>query len=313
MENKAEYINFPISFFADKFFEIKKTLDNVMDFAVYRHSLSLELGDDNEDKIRSAASFFNIKFPDISRVEGNYQEIIKKYSTNKKNPNVSLRLPIMWEYYGQDKNEFQIACFRAFCAIKSILGASETVVTNKEMIIARMFGKSKAEKKQKDIFGNTLNKEPEFTTSIFDARQYISNAGYEIRSETIITDAIRSGDLSAKKNNGWNIKKTDLVKWAKKSKLPIKYISIDDITNDMLEKKYSKRYHIDKVLMELQLNWGLNLHAAQGMRGFRLSFKKDIEKIAVINEMKKRKTKIEALKERKKRASENAKKIVRDS
>lgn len=311
MENKAEYLNFPISFFTDKFFKVKDTMDDVMDYAVYKHSLSLELGTDTE-KIKSAASFFGITFGSISNVAPSYKKICKSYDT--KAPNVSLRLSIMWDYYKHDKNEFQIACFRAFCAIKSILGASETVITNKEMIIARMFGRSKPKKKDKDIFGNTLNKEPEFTTSISDARSYISDAGYEIYSDAIITDAIKNNDLHAeKRSNGWKIKKTDLNKWAKKSRLPMKYISIDDTTNEMLEKKYSKRYQIDNVLTELQLNWGLNLHSSQGMRGFRLSFKKDIEEIAVINERNKKKTKIEALKERKKKASENAKKIVRGS
>lgn len=309
MENKAEYLNFPISFFTDKFFNVKNTLSNIMRYATGKYAQTLEYGTD-DGKIKASAKFFNIDFTNLNAVENEFYRLRRAYDTES--PNVSLRLSIMWDYYKHDKNEFQIACFRAFCSIKSILGASETVITNKEMIIARMFGRSKPKKKDKDIFGNTLNKEPEFTTSISDARLYIINAGYEINSDTIITDAIKSGDLHAeKRNNGWKIKKTDLTKWAKKSKLSKKYISIDDTTNEMLEKKYSKRYQIDKVLTELQLNWGLNLHAAQGMRGFRLSFKKDIEEIAVINEKNKKKTKIEALKERKKKASENAKKIVR--
>lgn len=311
MENKAEYLNFPISFFTDKFFNVKNTMNNVMYYATGKHAQGLEHGTDN-GKIKAAAKFFNIDFANLNAVENEYYRLRRAYETES--PNVSLRLPIMWDYYKHDKSEFQIACFRAFCAIKSILGSSETVITNKEMIIARMFGRSKPEKKQKDIFGNTLNKEPEFTTSTSDARQYLINAGYEINSDAIITDAIKNGGFhSERRSNGWKIKKTDLNKWAKKNKLPMKYISIDDTTNEMLEKKYTKRYQIDKVLTELQLNWGLNLHAAQGMRGFRLSFKKEIEEIAVINEKNKKKTKIEALKERKRKASENAKKIVRDN
>ena len=307
MENKAEYLNFPISFFTDDFFKIKDTLDNIMDYATGKYAQNLEHGTE-EGKVKAAAKFFNISFGDINKVESEYKRILRNY--NLESPNVSLRLSIMWDYYKNDKSEFQIACFRAFCAIKSILGGNETVVTNKDMIIARMFGKSKPEKKQKDMFGNILNKESEFTTSISEARLYINKSGYEINSDAIITDAIKSSDLHAEKNCGWKIRKNDLSKWAKKNKLPMKFISIEDTTNEMLEKKYIKRYHIDKILTDLQLNWGLNLHSAQGMRGFRLSFKKDIEEIAIINEKNKKKTKIELLKERKKKASENAKRIV---
>lgn len=209
MENKAEYLNFPISFFTDKFFKIKDTMNNVMYYATGKHAQGLEHGTD-DGKIKASAKFFNIDFSNLNSVENEYYRLRRAYDT--KAPNVSLRLSIMWDYYEYDKNEFQIACFRAFCAIKSILGASETVITNKEMIIARMFGRNKPKKKDKDIFGNTLNKDPEFTTSISDARLYIRDAGYEIYSDAIITDAIKNSDLHAeKRSNGWKIKKTDEV------------------------------------------------------------------------------------------------------
>lgn len=303
-KDKADYINFPISFFTDNFADIKGTLDCVIDYAVYKHSLGLELGDEL-DKIKSAASFFNIVYngDNINRVEMSYQKTIKKHSINGKEPNVSLRLPIMWEYYKQDKSEFQIACFRAFCAIRSILGDKEYCKTNKAMVIARMFGKSKPNL-EKDLFGIDKNSEPEYFTSITKAAQYLEMQGYTIPYKEFISESIQSNSLKAERTSkGYKIRRADLVQHAKKYSLEKK--TFNSLTNEILERKYSNRYHIDKVLEELQLSWGLKLYSDH-IRGMYVSFTKPLEDLAVINELSKKSTKRNELKEQKRLAKESA-------
>lgn len=307
MENKAEYLNFPISFFTDDFGDIKSTLDKAMDYAVYRHSLGLDLGTD-EEKIKSSASFFAISYGDIDRVEPSYTKTCKKY--NVKAPNISLRLSIMWEYYKYEKNEFQIACFRAFCAIRSILGDSEYCKTNKSMILARMFGRSKPNAK-KILFGLDQNSAPQYFTSITKATDYLEMEGYIIPYKTFISESIQSENLKAVKlPNGYKIDRAELIRYVKRANIDKKIFNGSNsmgnkLTNSMLERKYANRYHIDKVLEELQLSWGLKLYSDH-IRGMYVSFTKSLDDLAVINELSKKSNKRNDLKEQKRQAKEFA-------
>lgn len=61
-------------------------------------------------------------------------------SVKKGTPFASVRLKMLWNYYDNPKKEADIAYFCAFCAIKSILGDKGYTKTNKNLIIARMFG-----------------------------------------------------------------------------------------------------------------------------------------------------------------------------
>lgn len=70
-------------------------------------------------------------------------------------------------------------------------------------------------------------------------------------------------------------------------------------------KKYSIRYHIDNVLLELQTNWGLKLYSDHS-RGFYLSFTKSLEELAVISIESKSKSKSKILSQEKAKAKEAA-------
>ncbi|MFZ4401983.1 MAG: hypothetical protein ACOYO1_18280 [Bacteroidales bacterium] len=89
------------------------------------------------------------------------------------------------------------------------------------------------------------------------------------------------------------------------------YNSISDVPEikPILFKKYSKRYHIDLVLIELQTNWGLSLFSDHS-RGFYLSFKLDIIELAKINIQSKKSTKFNELRNKKKEALITARQII---
>ena len=55
-----------------------------------------------------------------------------------------------------------------------------------------------------------------------------------------------------------------------------------DYSTEQLMKKYSKRYHMDNILLELQTNYGLKLYSSHS-RGFYLSFSKTIDDLTVIS------------------------------
>ena len=226
MTKKLIYMNFPISFLEEAFEDIKNTINNIMHYAIYKHSRSLKIGTEKE-KMKDASLFF-------STTLGNTEDAIlgakKSISTkNLKTPNVSINMTILWDFYEADKNEFDIACFCAFCAIKSIIGNKEYAKTNKSLITARMFGFSTLE------------------VSGFIPETFISK----------------------------------------------------------LKDKYCNRYHIDKVLLTLQTDWGLKLYSDHS-RGFYLSFSKSLEDLAIICIEKKTKSKAKLLTEEKAKAKEAA-------
>jgi hypothetical protein len=85
----------------------------------------------------------------------------------------------------------------------------------------------------------------------------------------------------------------------------IKTLSEKDISNPLYV-KYSKRYHMDKLLFVLQKKWGLTMINIKGQHGFFLSFKLSLDELATYAvEMKQRDDKA-LLREAKNKALTNA-------
>lgn len=288
MDKKAEYMNFPITILQEAFKDISGTIDSIMGYATYKHSLGLEFGNESQ-RMKEAAHFFNITFGNIERAIQKAKKIHN--SVKKGTPFASVRLKMLWDYYNNPKKEADIAYFCAFCAIKSMLGDKGYIKTNKSLIIARMFGlvDVKSEEAQEKVFSASA------------AHRYINSRGGCV-SVTQITGAIRSGELMAEKStSGYEIKEADLIKWA------VKYADMPEPDNstEQLIQKYSMRYHIDNVLLELQTNWGLKLYSDHS-RGFYLSFTKSLEELAVINFEDKAKSKSKILSQERAKAKESA-------
>ena len=288
MDKKAEYMNFPITILQGAFNDIRGTVDSIMDYATYKHSLGLEFGNESQ-RMKESSDFFNIKFGNIERAMQKAKEIHN--SVKKGTPFASVRLKMLWDYYDNPKKEADIAYFCAFCAIKSILGNKEYIKTNKSLVIARMFGlvDTKNEETQEKVFSASA------------AHRYICSRGGCV-GVTQITGAIRSGELMAEKSaSGYEIQESDLIKWA------VKYSDVPEPDNsaERLMRKYSMRYHIDNVLLELQTNWGLKLYSDHS-RGFYLSFTKSLEELAVISIEDKTKSKSKILSQERAKAKESA-------
>lgn len=66
-------------------------------------------------------------------------------------------------------------------------------------------------------------------------------------------------------------------------------------------RKYCDRYHIDKILTDLECDWGLKRYADH-IRGMYISYESDLVTLAKVCENSKRTVKVDALKEAKKQA-----------
>lgn len=135
--NDYRYFTFPICLLNDAFDNIKMVCDNIMDYAIYKHSLKMELGTE-KDRMQAALKYYAIKPGDLKRMTDNGKML--NNSIPERNPLTSINTNMIFDFYKNYKTEFDISCFLAFAAIKSILGKKDYCKTNKELIIARIFG-----------------------------------------------------------------------------------------------------------------------------------------------------------------------------
>lgn len=173
------------------------------------------------EKLRAAKAWYKhlIACHYLSIQVLNMQNITNTVESNniEGQPLCMVNLDIVWDFKKNTKSENQIAQFAAYASIKSILGKKPVLLTNKQHIVARMFG-----------------------------------------AKSIKT-------LPAKKHP--------------------------------LFEKYMNRYHIDKILEQLELHWGLKVMTAPGLHGMYVSFKMDYEQLAVFAENRKLKNKRKELKD----------------
>ena len=77
----------------------------------------------------------------------------------------------------------------------------------------------------------------------------------------------------------------------------------------VLENKYFKRYNFDKIIKELQYNWGMNM-ISNRCRGFYISYEIGLEELALISEKAKQKSKEQMLRLAKEEAIKKAMELV---
>jgi hypothetical protein len=73
--------------------------------------------------------------------------------------------------------------------------------------------------------------------------------------------------------------------------------------------KYQKCHHIDKILTDLEVDWYFRRYADH-IRGMYISYTSDLQTLAAVCEKSKRSVKEKKLKEAKRQARENAKRLA---
>ena len=301
MADEAKYINFPISLLSGIFEKKTKTLSDILRYSLYVYSKKYKGSETN--RMKCAAEYFDVYFTSGDEEKNSNRSLCKaiedgkrvENSLDEKCPHVSLKLSMFWVIYKESHDEFEIACFCAFCAIKSILGHRDYVKTNKGLIAARMFGKTG--KEETPVY-------PDSFSSYSEASVYLGKR-HRVGCCSVgnLQDATKNGKLhvSRPRKNAVVIERNDLDRWFEEHYSMPKSMS--------LAEKYSLRYHIDRVLFELQANWGLKLYSDHS-RGFYLSFKNELVDLAMHNEQAKRTNKYKEYAEVKARAKSEALKRI---
>lgn len=137
--SKEKYLNFPIQLLSGFMIDDKKVLNNIIDYAIYQNSLKLEIGTDLS-KIKTSAGFYNMTLANDKKTFDNGKILYNSIYENS--PKVGLSISMFWDFYKNDKSEFDKICLLAFLGIKSILGNKSYCKANNLYLWARMDGKT---------------------------------------------------------------------------------------------------------------------------------------------------------------------------
>ena len=137
--NNFRFFTFPIVLMQGIFNEKNQCIDNFKYYAVNTKAMQLEKGTEKQ-RIREAMEYYYIPTNNLKCDEYLQHGKILIDSIPTGSPLTSIEKDVCEKYYSNEKTEFEIAQLTAFAAIKSILGKKEYCKTNKELIIARMFG-----------------------------------------------------------------------------------------------------------------------------------------------------------------------------
>ena len=139
----VKYFNFPIQLLSGLFENKTKVLNNICEYALYAHSLKLELGYEQYELFIAAARFYEVSVPgnDVEkrRQFNNGESLYEEFS--KGSPKTGLNISIFWDFYKNPKSDFDLACLAAFLAIRSILGEKPCCKVTNLYLWSRMDGK----------------------------------------------------------------------------------------------------------------------------------------------------------------------------
>lgn len=137
------YFNFPVQLLKGFMIDSSLCLENIRDYALYEHSLRLELGTELVTFL-SSAKHYGISFFSENAAIKNYENGVWLYDTyNEGSPHVGIRVNMWYEFLAHDKEDFEKLTLLAYLAFKSILGKKPYCVTNNQMLFSRMDGNVK--------------------------------------------------------------------------------------------------------------------------------------------------------------------------
>ena len=192
--SKPKYLTFPIVLLRNSLTNVGECIDNAFDYCLY------DCSQRNDLTSEEAAEDLGIDFRKLIESFKNGKILFESLPDNS--AKTSIRKDMLFDFYKNNKTDFEKLSFLAFAAIRSILQRQQYVRLTNKYLLSRMSG-------------NNIN---------------------------------------------------------------------DDISPFL--KPYTKRYQLDKIKNELQLNWGLKMWAIR-LRGFYVSFNLSILDLAKIAESRK--------------------------
>ena len=140
------FFNFPIMMMQgvlEGWKEKDEFLKDILYFHIANHAQNLEDLNEYEEtevqRFKRSAKFWGVKMS--GNIERSYErgaELLEEFETAK--VFVGINSEIFWNFYQNDKTQFEWECLAAFLALKSILGKKTFCKSNNALLYARMSG-----------------------------------------------------------------------------------------------------------------------------------------------------------------------------
>lgn len=135
-----KYFNVPVQLLSGFMDNSLNCLNNIFDYAVYQMSLKSE--GTEAQKFKKACNWFEVKAGSDIRSISNGKELTANISDSS--PKVGISLKMWFDFYQNEKSDFDKICFLGFLAIKSILQTKPYCKIDNKYWLSRMDGKVKA-------------------------------------------------------------------------------------------------------------------------------------------------------------------------
>ena len=140
MKTDEKYFNVPIQLFRGFMDDSLNCLNNVFDYAIYEHSL--KLNGVQIERFRAACKWYGVTPGNENESFRNGRE--KVLNADKKSPKVGISKTIWFDFYKNDKSDFDKICLLGYLAIKSILQNKAYCKIDNKFWLSRMDGNAKS-------------------------------------------------------------------------------------------------------------------------------------------------------------------------
>jgi len=154
-DDNKKYFNFPIVLLEGFLIDHKKCLNDIIDYAMYAYCEKYDT-----DDVKRAARFFGVTLGNEFSTYRNGNELFD--SVPEGLPKVGISKEIFFDYYKNEKTEFQNVTLLAFLAIKSVLQNKAYCKLDNNYLFARMDGKSHTIKNDSELSKELLKYKNEY-------------------------------------------------------------------------------------------------------------------------------------------------------
>lgn len=145
--SNQRYFNFPVCLLKDFLTDTRACLNNIYDYSLYAYSRTIELDEENKDakiiefaKMDMSCNFYGFDMYE-SQIDMQLMRGKRVYGeAGFHAPKTGISLDMYWDFYQNEKTEFEKICLLAFLAMKSILGPKTHCKTDNRFLLSRMNG-----------------------------------------------------------------------------------------------------------------------------------------------------------------------------
>ncbi len=137
-QSEGKYLTFPIDLIAGGFYDPKEMINDIFSYGGYYIADKYKYRGSKADKMMAAGKFLGITY---NAFTARYDDGSKLFnSIPPKPPMTSINKNMLFDFRDNSKTEFEIICFFAFIAIRSILQTKSYVKMDNQYLFTRMAG-----------------------------------------------------------------------------------------------------------------------------------------------------------------------------